>query len=234
MSTSEVVVAFARDVGLTYTISANGGAAVATGLETTFTIGSLSPGTEHNFTLFATRAGRTSDPSTTQFGCTFQLAPVYLNYTLIDGITATLSWANPANVGSVDGFVIGSSRTSEVDIANISITEYNVSLIELTTEEFYVFSYQNCPSSGKLNSSKVSVNVQAGIENFTMSLEGRRTFQVFEFGVSAGNADTTYRLFLPLDFSHQVLPPSNLTIPSPPTYSAKYKILFIYCFMVKF
>ena len=171
----------------------DGGPEVPTNAQPTMTIRSLSPGTEYSFELFATRATLKSAASTSISACTYQLAPIEFEYTLVDGVTATLTWSNAADVGRIDSYVVDSLRTSSpIPVASAATLELNVSLTELATDEYSIYSIQNCPSSGDLNSDKVYLEVQSGIDTFNMSMDGRRSYKTSEFSVDKGNALTKY------------------------------------------
>ena len=191
-STTKIQLEFVRNSIHTYTISVDGGPEVPTNAQPTMTIRSLSPGTQYSFELFATRATLKSAASTSISACTYQLAPIDFEYTLVDGVTATLTWSNAADVGRIDSYVVDSLGTSPIPVASAATLELNVSLTELATDEYSIYSIQNCPSSGDLNSDKVYLEVQAGIDTFNMSMDGRRSYKTSEFSVDKGNALTKY------------------------------------------
>ena len=143
--------------------------------------------------MFATRSGLRSVEGPAASGCTYQLAPDSINSYLLNATYANVVWTVPVNVGSMTNFILSSGSISELNILQSS-RSYQTSLTEMEPETFTIFSQFNCPSSGTLNSSKISTTIQAGIIDFTISKAGRLSDNVAAFGVSKGNLDTTYAL----------------------------------------
>ncbi|XP_075250796.1 uncharacterized protein LOC142342999 [Convolutriloba macropyga] len=192
-STTEIQIQFSTLPQHSYSLSKNGETPFAVNSDTSYIYPNLTPGTEYTFSMFATRSGLRSVEGPAASGCTYQLAPDSINSYLLNATYANVVWTVPVNVGSMTNFILSSGSIFELNILQSS-RSYQTSLTEMETETFTIFSQFDCPSSGTLNSSKISTTIQAGIIDFTINRAGRLSDNVVAFGVSKGNLDTTYAI----------------------------------------
>ena len=150
----------------------------------------LDPGTEYTLKLKVTRKGLSNE---FEFqACTIQLPPTGFNYNTY-GVwnAAQLTWNSPhVTGGTADGFKITSTGETDITPA-FADTSVNVTLLELTTHTFELFSERTCANADVMTSSVSSVTVQGGIEDFAITKEGRSETTMM-IDVNTKNSETTF------------------------------------------